>query len=116
MLFMNLMTAEQRRAIYPRFGLEWEWVFGAIREALTDARKRELMKESSNMFRVVIKTLHRAGIITDRTGPCTRRGSTCPRSPRRATRWSATRSPPTAWKFLQDINSNRAPRLRPAKS
>jgi hypothetical protein len=117
MLFMNLMTAEQRRAIYPRFGLEWEWVFGAIREALTDARKRELMKESSNMFRVVIKTLHRAGIITDRTRPMYAAWVDMSALAKESDEMVGDAIAADGMKFLQDINSNRAPRhLRPAKS
>ena len=36
-------------------------------EALTDANIREEMKDSTNIFRVLIKTLLKAGIITDRT-------------------------------------------------
>ena len=36
-------------------------------EAITDALIREEMAESTNIFRVLIKTLLKAGIITDRT-------------------------------------------------
>ncbi|MDX5366635.1 MAG: ferritin-like domain-containing protein, partial [Alphaproteobacteria bacterium] len=44
-----------------------EWVQGAYMEALTDKNIRESMQETSNIFRVLIKTLLKAGIITDRT-------------------------------------------------
>ena len=39
----------------------------AIMEAYTDDDRRESMKQSANIFRVLIKTLLNAGIITDRT-------------------------------------------------
>ena len=67
LLLFNLVNAEQKRAIYPRFGLEWEWVRGAMIEAFTDAERRRLMKQSTDVFRTLIKTLLKAGIITDRT-------------------------------------------------
>ena len=38
-------------------------------EAITDAAIREELQESTNIFRVLIKTLLKAGIITDRTKP-----------------------------------------------
>ncbi len=38
-------------------------------EALTDAKIREDMQDANNIFRVLIKTLLNAGIITDRTAP-----------------------------------------------
>ena len=39
----------------------------AMMEAFTDDDRREQMKRSSNIFRVLVKTLLNAGIITDRT-------------------------------------------------
>jgi hypothetical protein len=36
-------------------------------EALTDANIRKRMQDSTSIFRVLIKTLLKAGIITDRT-------------------------------------------------
>ena len=39
----------------------------AIQEAFGDEHRREQMKQSANIFRVLIKTLQNAGIITDRT-------------------------------------------------
>ena len=67
LLLFNLVNAEQKRVIYPRFGLEWEWVRGAMIEAFTDAERRRLMKQSTDVFRTLIKTLLKAGIITERT-------------------------------------------------
>ncbi len=68
-IFMNLVNAEQKQAIYPQFGLDWKWVRSAVQEAFTDDDRRAMMKQSTNIFRVLIKTLDNAGIITDRTRP-----------------------------------------------
>lgn len=66
-LLFNLVNAEQKQEIYHEFGLDWQWVRGSILEAFTDADRRQSMTESTNIFRVLIKTLLKAGIITDRT-------------------------------------------------
>jgi len=66
-LLFNLVNAEQKQEIYGRFGLDWQWVRGAVLEAFTDEDRRSSMTESTNIFRVLIKTLLKAGIITDRT-------------------------------------------------
>lgn len=66
-LLRNLSNAEQRRRLYPPFGLDPTWVQGAMMEAFTDARRRELMTQSTDVFRTLIKTLLHAGIITERT-------------------------------------------------
>jgi rubrerythrin len=68
-LLFNLVNAEQKQAIYPRFGLDWQWVRGAIMEAFSDSDRRTVMRQSTNIFRVLIKTLLKAGIITERTRP-----------------------------------------------
>lgn len=66
-LLFNLINAEQKQEIYARFGLDWQWVRGAVLEAFGDADRRKAMAESTNIFRVLIKTLLKAGIITERT-------------------------------------------------
>jgi hypothetical protein len=66
-IFMNLVNAEQKQAIYPQFGLEWQWVRAAVMEAFNDEDRRRMMKENTNIFRVLIKTLLHGGIITERT-------------------------------------------------
>ena len=66
-LLFNLINAEQKQEIYREFGFDWQWVRGAIMEAFTDAQRREGMMENTNIFRVLIKTLLKAGIITERT-------------------------------------------------
>jgi hypothetical protein len=66
-VFTNLVNAEQKQHIYPEFGLDWKWVRSAVMEAFTDVDRRRLMKQNTNIFRVLIKTLLHGGIITDRT-------------------------------------------------
>ena len=66
-VFMNLVNSEQKQSIYPQFGLEWQWVRSAVMEAFGDQDRRRLMKETTNIFRVLIKTLLHGGIITERT-------------------------------------------------
>jgi hypothetical protein len=66
-VFTNLVNAEQKQHIYPEFGLDWKWVRSAVMEAFTDADRRRLMKQNTNIFRVLIKTLLHGGIITERT-------------------------------------------------
>ncbi len=66
-LLFNLVNAEQKQAIYPQFGLDWQWVRSAVLEAFTEEDRRKSMTESTNIFRVLIKTLLKAGIITERT-------------------------------------------------
>jgi hypothetical protein len=66
-LLFNLVNSEQKRLLYPRFGLDWQWVRGAILEAFTDADRRAQLRESTNVFRSLIKTLLAAGINTERT-------------------------------------------------
>ena len=55
--------------IYAKYGLDWQWVRDAVKETFGDNDRRDMLKESTNMFRVLIKTLLHAGIITSRTAP-----------------------------------------------
>ena len=66
-LLYNLGSPEQKKHIYEAVGLDWEWVQGAFMEAMTDENIQTDMKEQENIFRVLIKTLLNAGIITERT-------------------------------------------------
>jgi hypothetical protein len=68
-LLFNLVNAEQKQGIYARFGLDWQWVRGAVLEVFGDEDRRANMREPTNIFRVLIKTLLKAGIITERTRP-----------------------------------------------
>ena len=69
MLLFNLINAEQKQVIYVKYGLDWEWVRDAVKETFGDEERRAQLKESTNIFRVLIKTLLHAGIITSRTAP-----------------------------------------------
>lgn len=66
-LLFNLINTEQKRHIYARFGLDWQWVKEAVKEVFTEENRRENMQDRTNIFRVLIKTLLKAGIITERT-------------------------------------------------
>ncbi|MDX5367320.1 MAG: ferritin-like domain-containing protein, partial [Alphaproteobacteria bacterium] len=66
-LLFNLVNPEQKQVIYGEFGLDWQQVQLEMLEAFGDEDRREAMKEGTNIFRVLIKTLLKAGIITDRT-------------------------------------------------
>ena len=66
-LLLNLASPDQKRDLYARFGLDPAWVEGAIEESFTDAVRRKAMSRSTNAFRVMIKTLLHAGIISERT-------------------------------------------------
>ncbi|HSC19349.1 MAG TPA: ferritin-like domain-containing protein [Rhizomicrobium sp.] len=66
-LLFNLGSPDQKPWIYRELGLDPAWCQAAFMEALTDAAIRADMAEATNIFRVLIKTLLKAGIITDRT-------------------------------------------------
>jgi hypothetical protein len=66
-LLYNLASPEQKKSIYAAVGLDWQWVQSAFMEAMTNEHLRTQMQEAANIFRVLIKTLLKAGIITDRT-------------------------------------------------
>jgi len=68
-LLFNLINAEQKQVIYAKYGLDWQWVRDAMKEVYTDQDRRDALKDSTNIFSVLIKTLLHAGIITKRTAP-----------------------------------------------
>ncbi|NWG53878.1 MAG: ferritin-like domain-containing protein [Hydrogenophilaceae bacterium] len=68
-LLFNLVAPHQMKDIYVRFGLDPELVMEGFQKVATDEARREQMKESTNIFRVLVKTLYNAGIITERTAP-----------------------------------------------
>ena len=57
----------EQRDLYEEFGMDPDRVIAEFAEIATDENRREDMKEATNIFRVLIKTLLNAGIITDRT-------------------------------------------------
>ena len=66
-LLFNLVSPSQQRDLYEEFGLDPDRAIAEMAEMVTDETRRENMKEQSNIFRVLVKTLLNAGIITDRT-------------------------------------------------
>jgi hypothetical protein len=66
-VLFNLVSPSEQRDLYEEFGLDPDKVLEEIQKLATDERRREDMKEAANIFRVLIKTLLNAGIITDRT-------------------------------------------------
>jgi hypothetical protein len=66
-LLFNLVAPHQMKDIYVRFGLDPDKVMEGFQKVATDEARREQMKESTNIFRVLVKTLWNAGIITSRT-------------------------------------------------
>jgi len=66
-LLFNLVSPTQQMALYADFGLDGMKVIEEFQKIMTDDVRRENMRESANIFRVLIKTLLNAGIITDRT-------------------------------------------------
>jgi len=66
-LLFNLVAPHQMKDIYARFGLDPDKVMEGFQAVATDEARREQMKESTNIFRVLVKTLYNAGIITTRT-------------------------------------------------
>jgi Protein of unknown function (DUF3066). len=66
-LLFNLVAPTQQRDLYEEFGLDPEKVIAEMGQMVTDETRRENMKEQTNIFRVLVKTLLNAGIITDRT-------------------------------------------------
>ena len=66
-LLFNLVNPEQKKIIYDQFGLDWKQVLDELHDIITDDDRRERMRESTDIFRVLVKTLLKAGIITDRT-------------------------------------------------
>ena len=66
-LLFNLVAPTQQRDLYEEFGLDPDQVIAEMALLVTDETRRENMKEQTNIFRVLVKTLLNAGIITDRT-------------------------------------------------
>jgi hypothetical protein len=66
-LLFNLVAPTQQVALYAEFGLDPDRVIAEMGEMITDEVRRQDMAEQANIFRVLVKTLVNAGIITDRT-------------------------------------------------
>ena len=66
-LLYNLAGPHQQIGLYQRYGIDPDDVANELMEVVNDDKRREQMQQESNIFRVLIKTLWNAGIITDRT-------------------------------------------------
>ncbi|TAJ69592.1 MAG: ferritin-like domain-containing protein [Phenylobacterium sp.] len=66
-LLFNLVGPTQQRSLYEEFGLDPDVVIAELASIINDESRREGMKEQTNIFRVLVKTLLNAGIITERT-------------------------------------------------
>jgi hypothetical protein len=66
-LLFNMGSPTQQAEIYRDFGLDPEKVMEGMRALATDEKRRERLKSQTNIFRVLIKTLLNAGLITART-------------------------------------------------
>ena len=66
-LVMNLGSPQQQAQMYQDFGLDPAKVMEGLVELRSNSRLRDRMRESTNIFRVLIKTLVKSGLITDRT-------------------------------------------------
>jgi hypothetical protein len=67
-LLFNLGSPIQQSGVYRDFGMDPELVLAGVREIIqNDDARRERLKSQTNIFRVLIKTLLNAGLITERT-------------------------------------------------
>lgn len=66
-LLFNLVAPTQNVGLYEEFGLDPNIVIAEMGKLVSDETRREEMKEQTNIFRVLVKTLVNAGIITERT-------------------------------------------------
>jgi len=66
-LLFNLLSADQMEPVYKSVGINYMEADRQIKAAFGDEDRKKDMKASANIFRVLIKTLLNAGIITDRT-------------------------------------------------
>jgi hypothetical protein len=66
-LLFNLVAPHQQLDLYQEFGLDPDKVVEEFGKIMTDETRRENMREQTNIFRVLVKTLLNAGIITERT-------------------------------------------------
>ena len=67
-LLFNLGSPNQMAGVYEQFGLDPMRVREEMVKLIqNDDRRRERLKSQTNIFRVLIKTLHNSGLITERT-------------------------------------------------
>jgi hypothetical protein len=68
-LLFNLGSPIQMSAIYLQFGMDPQLAMQAMQQLATDAFRRDKMRDATNIFRVLVKTLLKSGLITERTRP-----------------------------------------------
>ncbi|MDB5417095.1 MAG: Ferritin, partial [Phenylobacterium sp.] len=67
-LLFNMGNPVQQAGVYRDFGMDPDRVLEGVRAIIqNDDARRERLKSQTNIFRVLIKTLFNAGLITDRT-------------------------------------------------
>ncbi len=66
-LLFNMFGPGEKAALYASLGIDVDEVKEALASAFTDDARRARMRSSTNIMRVLCKTLVKAGIITDRT-------------------------------------------------
>jgi hypothetical protein len=66
-LIFNNGSPQQQQVIYGKFGLDPERVIADIMERRKSRDPKKRFRGETNIFRVLIKTLLNAGLITDRT-------------------------------------------------
>jgi Long-chain fatty aldehyde decarbonylase len=66
-LLFNLGSPIQMSHIYTQFGMDPQLAMQAMQQLATDEFRRDKMREGTNIFRVLVKTLLKAGLITERT-------------------------------------------------
>lgn len=66
-LLANLVAPDEKAELYRRCGIDPEFAKSAMIEAISDDARRSWMRQGTNIFRTLIKTLWAAGLITERT-------------------------------------------------
>ncbi len=66
-LLFNLVNIRQKRAVYGQFGIDWQELRDSIREVYDENDRRGELKEGTNIFRILVRTLVKAGTVTKRT-------------------------------------------------
>lgn len=67
LLMFNMFHPQHKQQIYQSFGLDWQWVRDAMRESYNSEVRREQMTATNGIFRPLIRSLFKAGLITERT-------------------------------------------------
>ncbi len=68
-LLLNLINIKERKQIFAKHGLPWEIISKECESLFSEDSQREKMQQQGNVFRVLVRTLVKSGIITERTRP-----------------------------------------------